>query len=136
MALGETLVHAEQVAGPEVRLLAALGALDLDDRVAALVRVARQQEVANLGCKVVDAGVLLGDLGLEVLPHLAVVLAVEQLAGGRGVVSRRLPLAIGVDEGLQLSVAPAGLAAARGGRRTHRSRAGRTPTARARPRVL
>ena len=40
VALGEVLVHAVEVAGPEVGLLAALGALDLDDHVAALVRVA------------------------------------------------------------------------------------------------
>ena len=104
--------------------------------VAALVRVARQQEVADLGREVVDARVLLGDLGLQVLPHLAVGLAVEQLAGVGDVAGRRLPLAIGVDERLQLGVPPAGVPATRGGRRTRRSRAGRTPAARARPRVL
>ena len=38
VALGVALVHAEEVAGPEVGLLAALGAADLDDDVLALVR--------------------------------------------------------------------------------------------------
>ena len=46
-ALGVVLVHAVEVAGPEVRLLAALGALDLDDHVAALVRVAGQEQLLD-----------------------------------------------------------------------------------------
>ena len=45
---GVGLVHLEQVAGEEVRLLAALGAADLDDDVAPLVRVLRQQEQLEL----------------------------------------------------------------------------------------
>ncbi len=48
VALGEALVHAEEIAGPEVGLLAALGALDLDDHVATLVRVAWQEQFADL----------------------------------------------------------------------------------------
>ena len=63
VALGVVLVHPVEVAGPEVRLLAALGALDLDDHVATLVRVARQQQLLDLGFELGDPRFLLGDLG-------------------------------------------------------------------------
>ena len=79
-ALGVVLVHPVEVAGPEIPLLAALGALDLDDHVAALVRVAGQEQFLDPGFELGAARLLLGDLGPDVLPHLVVGVAGEELA--------------------------------------------------------
>ena len=45
-------VHLGEVAGEQVRFLAALGAADLDDDVLAVVRVGRQHQLAELGRRV------------------------------------------------------------------------------------
>ena len=49
LARGIGLIHVEQVAGEQVRLLATLGATHFHDQVLAVVRVARQQEQFQLG---------------------------------------------------------------------------------------
>ena len=110
MALGEVLVHAVEVAGPEVGLLAALGALDLDDHVAALVGVARQQQLLDLGFELGDPRFLLADLRLQVVAHLAVGLAAEQLPGVGEVGVGGIPGALRVDDRLELGVAAARVA--------------------------
>jgi hypothetical protein len=107
-ALGVVLVHPEEVAGPEIALLAALGALDLDDHVAALVGVAGQQQLLEPGLELRAAGVFLGDLGAEVFAHLVVGIAVEHFPRIREVMVRRIPLTPGVDDGLQLRVPATG----------------------------
>ena len=56
LAGGEALVHAEEVAGEEVGLLAALGAADLDDDAAVVVRVLRQQQQLELRLQPLDVG--------------------------------------------------------------------------------
>ena len=109
-ALGESLVHAEEVSGPEVRFLAALGALDLDDDVAALVGIARQQELADLGRELLDDVRLLVDLRLQVLAHLVVGFGREQLVGVVETGRRFFPGAIRGDERLQLGVPASGVA--------------------------
>ena len=71
--LGETQIHAQQIAGEEGRLLAALTGLDLQDRVFGVVRVARQQQLLKP----------LGELVLALLERLG-------LLGEAGVVGREL----------------------------------------------
>ncbi len=109
-ALGESLVHAEEVSGPEVRFLAALRALDLDDDVATLVGIARQQELADLGRELLDDVRLFVDLRLQVLAHLVVGFGREELVGVVETGRRFFPRAIRGDERLQLGVPASGVA--------------------------
>ena len=60
--LGVALVHPEQVAGPEVGLVAALGAADLDDHVLAVVGVPRDEQLLEVLLELGEPGLLLGDL--------------------------------------------------------------------------
>ena len=64
---GEGHVHVVEVAGEEVGLLTALGATDLNDHVAAVVRIAGQQQQPEPLLKVGDRGLQVGDLGPEFL---------------------------------------------------------------------
>jgi hypothetical protein len=48
LQLGVLHVHAHQVGRPQVRLLAALGAADLQDHVARVIRIARSQKLLEL----------------------------------------------------------------------------------------
>ena len=81
MPAGVGAVHLEEVAGEEVRLLAALGAADLDDDVAVVVLVLRQEQQLELVREPLDVGLGRVDLG----PHLLAVRPAgvgEHLAGG------------------------------------------------------
>ena len=109
VALGEVLVHAVEVAGPEVGLLAALGALDLDDHVAALVRVAGQQQL-------LDPGLELGDCAPPSRRSRPAGTRASRrrsrrraARGRRRGLAGRVPLPPRVDDGLQLGVAAAGV---------------------------
>ena len=79
--VGVALVHLEEVGGPEVALLAALAAADLDDHVLAVVGVTRDQQLAQTGLVPGQLAFLFGQLGVEVVAHLGVGLAGEHLAG-------------------------------------------------------
>ena len=77
--LGVVLVHPVEVAGPEVGLLATLGAADLDDDVLAVVEILRDQQLLELGLELGSAPLLLLELTPEVLAHLGVGLGREHL---------------------------------------------------------
>jgi hypothetical protein len=109
-ALGVPLVHAEEVAGPEVRLFPAFGALDLDDDVATFVGVARQQQVTDLGCEGVGARFLLGDLRLQVVAHVGLGLGTQHLARVGRVLLGGAPRPVRIHERLQLGEPPARIA--------------------------
>ena len=72
--VGVTEVHVEQVLGEQVRLLAALGAADLDDHVLVVVGVSRHEQHLQLGLEH-------GQPGLD---------AVDLVAHRVAVVARRL----------------------------------------------
>ena len=91
---GVASVHLGQVAGEEIGLLAAFGAADLEDDVAALVGVAGQQQ--GLEGQFEAGHALLGGVDL-LAPELAVVTArlVEHLARGGEVLLGGLELVPG-----------------------------------------
>ena len=80
MGVGVALVHVEQVAGPEVALLAAFPAADLDDDVLALVGVAGHEQLADPRVERGEVRFLGLDLAREVVAHLGVVLVGEHLS--------------------------------------------------------
>jgi hypothetical protein len=63
--LGVAQVHPQQVAGEQRRLLAALPGLDLQDHVLAVVRITRQQQLAQLVLQRALPDGQLGRLGRE-----------------------------------------------------------------------
>ena len=65
MTLGVADVHAGQIGGEQRGLFAALPRLHLEHDVVAIVRVARGEQVGQLGFELVDRGLELGDLGGE-----------------------------------------------------------------------
>ena len=82
---GITLVHVEKVLGEQVRLLASLGATDLDDDVATVIGVPRHQKVTQLGLELHDpclSGTLLVSTELAFCPNRGG----GQLTGHGGVV--------------------------------------------------
>ena len=110
VALGEVLVHAVEVAGPEVGLLAALGALDLDDDVAALVRVVREQELLDPAFEHRELGFLVGQLRPPGLALGRIGRALEQLPGVGDVLDTCRHSRVRLDDRLQLLLAPARVA--------------------------
>ena len=103
VAAGVGQVHLEQVAGEEVGLLAALGAADLDDHVAPVVRVGRHQQLgAARRRRPPSAAVGVGQLGLEQRP----LVAGRPRRAARGRRRRRpraaAPAARRVDDGVEL----------------------------------
>jgi hypothetical protein len=98
--------HAEQVAGPQARLLAAGAAADLDDHVLVVARVALDHRDADLlpqalGAPARDA---------QLLAQLGVVAAlVEQLLGALGIGHREPPLLGELRRGRELVEAPPGI---------------------------
>ena len=108
--VGVALVHVEEVGGPEVALLAALAAADLDDHVLAVVGVAGHEQLAQPRVELGELGLLGPDLVGQVVAHLVVVLRIEQLPGLRDLGLDRPVLPSGVDDRLQLGVSPAGVA--------------------------
>ena len=109
-ALGEALVHAEEIAGPEVGLLATLGALDLHDHVPTLVRVAWQEQFPDLLGERVGARFLLADLRLQVVAHVGVDLVGEHLTCLGDVLLRGAPQPVRIHERLELGVPPTRIA--------------------------
>ncbi len=105
MDLGESLVHAEEVARPDVRLFAALCTRDLDDHVPTLVRIARQQQLPDLRLERTESLLPPRDLALEELAHLRILLAGKHLPGLFEVVAGDPPRPERVDDRLQLRVA-------------------------------
>ena len=65
LPLGVGQVHVEELAGEQVRLLAALGAADLHDDVLAVVGVRRRQQLGQLLAEGRDAPVGLSHLGVQ-----------------------------------------------------------------------
>ena len=106
-------VHLEQVARPQVGLVAALGAADLHDDVLAVVGVSWDEQLLERGLELGEARLTLGELALEVLAHLRVRLGREQLAGVGDVGLRPPVLAVGVDNRLELGVPAPGVARGR-----------------------
>src|SRR4030095_9026112 len=79
--LGVPAVHLEQVARPEVGLVAALRAADLHDHVLTVVGVPRDQQLLERCLELGEAALALGELALQVFAHLRVALRRQQLAG-------------------------------------------------------
>ena len=115
LAGGEALVHLEQVAGEEVGLLAALGAADLDDDVAVVVRVLGQQQQLQLGLEPLDVGLGRGPSSRAKSRSSPVVSASISLAVSRSPRRRRSSAAAASDR-LELVVARGGRGVARPGR--------------------
>ena len=101
MPLGVADVHPGQVGGEQRRLLAALTGLDLEHDVVGVVRVARRQQIGELGVELVDGGLQLGDLGGERL------VVGGQLARGLQVAAGGLQLAVGRNDRRDLGEPPA-----------------------------
>ena len=105
-ALGVPEVHPQQVAGEQGRLLAALPRLDLEDDVAVVVGVARDEQpaqpVLGRGQGRLERRELLGEGGL----------LGGELAGGAEVVAGADPGVVGGDGGAERGVPLAQLAAA------------------------
>src|SRR2546422_260382 len=76
---GVGLVHPDEVAGEQVRLLAALGAPYLEDDVLVVVRVLRHEQHLEAALEVGHRRLLLGHLLPGQLPHLGVALGAEHL---------------------------------------------------------
>jgi hypothetical protein len=104
------VVHAVEVAGPDVGLLPAFSAPDLEDHVLAVVGIARHEQLAQLAVEPGEDNLLLRDLGAEVLAHLAVGLAVEEVARVARVGLGGDVVTVGVDDRLELRVPSAGFA--------------------------
>src|SRR5262249_23258775 len=83
--LGVPAGHLEEISRPEVRLVAAFGTPDLHDDVLAVVGIARDEQLSERRLELGDASFPLSQLALEVLAHLGVLLALEQLARVRDV---------------------------------------------------
>ena len=79
VGVGIALVHVEQVGGPEVALLAAFSAADLDDDVLALVGIAGHEQLADPRVERGEVRFLGLELAGEVVAHLGVVLVGEHL---------------------------------------------------------
>ena len=104
MTLGVADVHAGEVGGEQRGLLAALPRLDLEHDVVAVVRVARGEQVGQLGFEFVDRGLEIGDLGGEGLVVGA------EFARGLQVAAGGLQLAVGRDDRRELREPSADLA--------------------------
>ena len=103
-ALREMLVHAEEVAGEDRRLVAAGAAADLDHRVLAVVGIGRDEQETDLLLHLRNLGLDLGDLHAGHLPEFLVLLIDEDVLGGREVVHHFLVFLAGPDDRLQLLV--------------------------------
>ena len=106
LTLGVALVHAEQVAGEQVRLLTAFGPADLHDHVSTFVGVFGQEEQLDLGGEALHVGVGLRGF----LAHSLAVVAAQlghHLPGGGGIVGAATQYHRTGHDGLQLLV-PAG----------------------------
>ena len=101
-------VHPQQVRGEQRRLLAALPRLDLEDHVARVVGVARDEDLAQPGRGRVGRLLQRRQLGGEALVDL------RQLGGGLGVVGRGLPRRVRLRDPAELGVPTAELAGVRG----------------------
>ena len=106
-------VHLEQIARPQVGLVAALRAADLHDDVLAVIGVSGDEQLLERGLELGEARLTLGELALEVLAHLRVRLGREQLPGVGDVDLRPPVLAVGVDHRLELGVPASGVARGR-----------------------
>jgi hypothetical protein len=113
VALGQALVHVEEIAGPDVRLFAALGPTDLDDHVLAVVGVTWHEQLPELALQTLELALLLVHLDAQVVAHLRVLLGRQELPGVVDVRHRRAVRAVPVDDRLQLGVPTTG--SARGG---------------------
>jgi hypothetical protein len=97
-------VHAGQVGGEKRRLLAALPRLHLQHDVVGIVRVARGEQVGELGVELLDGGLELGNLGREGF------VVGGELSSGFQIAAGGLQLAIGRHDGRHLREAAADLA--------------------------
>jgi hypothetical protein len=82
LAFGVAAVHAQQVAGEQRRLVAAGAGADLEEQVALVVGVARQQGALQIGLQLGDAGLAGGEHRVRQCAHLGVG---EQFARGGAV---------------------------------------------------
>ena len=99
MPFGVALVHPQQVAGEQRRLLAALARLDLDDRVAVVVGVLGDEQLPQ---PLLNFFALLDEL-LGLFAEGGVL--VRKFPGGLLVVAGLLPLAVRVDDRGELGIA-------------------------------
>src|SRR5581483_5846997 len=104
---GVGLVHADEVPGEEVGLLAALGAAYLEDHVLVVVRVLREEQHLEPPLEVGHRRLLLGHLLPGHLPQLGVALGAEHLLGVVELAAGAAQLPERLDDRLQLGVAPA-----------------------------
>ena len=103
MSLLRSGVHLVEIAGEQVGLLAAFGAADLDDHVAAGVRVRGDHQLAEFGLQRCQLG---GDVVEFVDEDLAFVAgrAVEELSGGVAVAAASVVPADLLDDGAEVVV--------------------------------
>ena len=95
---GEALVHGEEVAGEDARLVAAHTGADLDDGVLLVHRVAGDEHDLDLVLETGDLGLVRGDVLLEHLLLVGIVGLALHLLGGVDVIERRKVLAGLADE--------------------------------------
>ena len=91
--LGVAQVHAQQVAGKEGAFITAGAGPDLQDGVAGIVGVARQQQVLDALLGSLQAGLGVGDLLVGELAHVGLF---AHLAGGLQIGASLLPQGVGV----------------------------------------
>ena len=102
MPLGEPPVHLVEVAGPQRRLLSPRAGADLDDHILAVVRVARRQQVLELGLQRVRPLLRAFGFGEEERRHLGVGLVLREGARLLGLGDGGSVVAIRTDDVLEL----------------------------------
>jgi hypothetical protein len=96
-------VHSEQLGGKERRLLTSRAGAHLEDDVAAIVRVGRQQQHLEILLDLLQTGCELGDLCFGHLAHLVIVRLGHDLARSVEFVGGRSVDTIGGHNGFELS---------------------------------
>ena len=103
-ALGEVLVHPEQVAGEDGRLVTTGAATDFHHRVLGVVRIGRDEEELDVLLHLGELGLDLRDLVAGHLPQVLVLLVHEDILRLRELVQHAFVFEAGLDNRLQLLV--------------------------------
>ena len=103
-ALGEMLVHAEEVAGENGRLVAAGAAADLDDGILGIVGVCGDEQQFQVLLHPGDLRLEFGNLLTGHLAELVILLIHEDVLGGCHVVEQLLVLEPRLDDGFEFLV--------------------------------
>ncbi len=104
MPLRVALVHPQQVAGPQRRLVTAGGGPQLDDHVLVVVGVLGDEHHLEFGLECGEPFGLLGGDALQVDAHLRIVLAGEQVLGVAQLLVVSAVGPVGIDHLFQLAV--------------------------------